>query len=390
MKQSTKTALGYYLVFISLGLTLAALGPTLPGLAEQTRTTLGGISLLFVARSLGFLIGALLVGRLYDRFPGHRLMTVSLVFIAGTMALVPLIPSLWLLTGVMFLLGLFEPGLDVGGNTLIVWVYRDKVGPYMNGLHFFFGIGAFVAPAVVAWALATGEGVAMAYWVLAALILLPAPYIALQPSPTAPERRDNRPEGRANRPLVLLLAFFFFLYAGAEISFGGWIFSYAAAMPAIAAEAAAGLTSLFWIAFTAGRLLAVPLSVRLRHRTVIIVDLIGAVGGLAVILVWPNSVPALWVGTILIGVFMASVFPTTLSLAERHLHVSGQTTSYFFAGASIGGMTIPWLIGQLFEPAGPASAMAVILVSLLLAMGLFGLILWRTGQPGPGRAFVEG
>jgi len=50
--------LAYYVGFIALGLTTASLGPTLPGLAEQTQTRLGEISFLFTARSFGYLLGS--------------------------------------------------------------------------------------------------------------------------------------------------------------------------------------------------------------------------------------------------------------------------------------------------------------------------------------------
>jgi len=63
--------LGYYAAFIALGLVSASLGPTLPGLANNTGSQLSHISLLFVARSSGYLAGSLLGGRLYDRITGH-------------------------------------------------------------------------------------------------------------------------------------------------------------------------------------------------------------------------------------------------------------------------------------------------------------------------------
>jgi hypothetical protein len=37
-------------------------------------------------------------------------------------------------------------------------------------------------------------------------------------------------------------------------------------------------------------------------------------------------------------------------------------------------MTMPWLIGQLFEPVGPWVTMAVITLSLVLELGLYVLI----------------
>ncbi len=52
----------------------AALGPTLPGLAGHTGSSVQQISYLFTACSLGYLIGSFGGGRLYDHLPGHRLM----------------------------------------------------------------------------------------------------------------------------------------------------------------------------------------------------------------------------------------------------------------------------------------------------------------------------
>ena len=47
---------GYYLAFIALGLTKAVLGPTLPGLAEQTGVGISAISILFAASAIGGLL----------------------------------------------------------------------------------------------------------------------------------------------------------------------------------------------------------------------------------------------------------------------------------------------------------------------------------------------
>ncbi len=375
MNKKIQITAGYYAAFIALGLAVSALGPTLLGLAEQTGVQIGAISILFAARSAGFLIGALLAGQLYDRLPGHRLMALAVIMMAVMMAAVPFVPMLWLLTAIMFLLGLFEPGVDVGGNTLIVWLHRDKVGPYMNGLHFFFGVGAFLSPLIVAWAMAMSEGVQWAFWLLALLIFLPALPIMRLPSPTMPAITEHETGKQTNWMLVGLIAVFFFLYAGAEVSYGGWIATYVTRQQLAGAEAAAVLTSVFWGALTAGRLLSIPLATRYRNRTIIFADLTSCLVSVAIILLWPQSLTAVWLGTIGLGLSMASVFPTTLSLAERHLHVSGKTTSYFFVGASLGGMTIPWFIGQRFEAVGPLATMTIIFICLVAATAVFGLLM---------------
>ena len=54
------------------------------------------------------------------------------------------------------------------------------------------------------------------------------------------------------------------------------------------------------------------------------------------------------------------LFPAGISLAEKSMTVTGRITSFLLVGGSLGSMSIPWLIGQLFEPIGPQSALWII------------------------------
>ncbi len=75
------------------------------------------------------------------------------------------------------------------------------------------------------------------------------------------------------------------------------------------------------------------------------------------------------------------LFPTTLSLAERRLTITGRVSGWFFAGTSAGGMTLPWLIGQLFEPIGPQVMMFAILVDLIVAVSIFAVLILQSARP---------
>ena len=75
---------------------------------------------------------------------------------------------------------------------------------------------------------------------------------------------------------------------------------------------------------------------------------------------------------------MASVFPTTFSLAERRMTITGRITSYFFVGVTLGAMTVPWLIGQLFDRYTPQITMTIIFATLLLALFTLGGVLWAS------------
>lgn len=373
-----KKVIAYFLAFIALGMTSAALGPTLPGLAEQTGTQLSGISFLFATRSLGFLAGSILAGRIFDRFPGHPIIMGALLLMSISLAVVPFLHQLWLLTAVMFLAGIVEPGVDVGSNTLLVWRFGQKVGPYMNSLHFFFGVGAFLSPIIIAQTMLVSEGgIQLAYWALA-LLMLPAA-LAFVRFPSLPIRqRDTAVHGsKANWFLVVLVAAFLFLYVGAEVAYGGWIYTYAITLGLSNETVAAYLTSFFWGSLTLGRLLSIPLTAKLHPKTLLSGALAGCLLSLVVLIAGQSSVVALWAGTIGLGLSMSVIFPTTIALAEDTLSLSGQMTSYFFIGASLGGMSIPWLIGQLFEKIGPVVTMFIILATVLVAVVVFGLLIWQ-------------
>ncbi len=391
-KSRYRQTAGYFAAFVAVGLSTAALGPTLPGLAQHTGTPLGQAGLLFTTHALGYLLGSFQGGRLYDRVAGQPLMAAMLLSMAAMLVLAPLIPALWLLAIVVLVLGAAEGAVDVGGNTLLVWVHGSKVGPFMNGLHLFFGVGSFLSPVIVAQAIALGGGITWAYWALALLMLPAAAWLARLPSPrpvaaAKAEGQDADPAARSKarnhqRVLVILIALLLLLYVGAEAGFGGWIYSYAVALGLAGETAAAYLTSGFWGALTVGRLLGIPIAARFRPRTILLADLLGCAASVAILLLWPHSLAATWAGTLGLGLAMASIFPTAISLAGQEMALTGQITGWFLVGSSVGAMTLPWIMGQLFESTGPQSVMAAVLLDLALAVGVFAVLAYSTQRPG--------
>ena len=121
------------------------------------------------------------------------------VLMAAMLLLTPLLPLLWLLTTFLLVLGMAEGVVDVGGDTLLVWVHRHQVGPFMNGLHFFFGVGAFLSPIVIAQMVLMSGDIIWAYWALALLMLPVVVGLLRLPSPTASMTSPDRP-GRARQP----------------------------------------------------------------------------------------------------------------------------------------------------------------------------------------------
>ncbi|MCL5995095.1 MAG: MFS transporter [Chloroflexi bacterium] len=365
----------YYVAFIALGLCSASFGPTLPGLAEHTRTRLSEISFLFTARSTGYLLGTLLGGRLYDRVRGHPVMAVALFFMVLLLAVTPVLPLLWLLTLVLFPLGMAEGVLDVGANTLLVWVHRRNVAPFMNGLHFFFGVGSFLSPIIIAQFVLLSGDITWAYWALALLIAPVILAVLRLPSPKPYVVSQSVHIQRINYRLVSLIALFFFVYVGAEVGFGNWVFTYIVKLNLGDQTIAAYLTSSFWGALTFGRLLSIPITARFSPRTVLLADLAGCMLSISIMLLWPGTMAVMWIGAFGLGFSMASIFPTMLSFAERRMQITGQVNSWFFAGSAAGSMLLPWLIGQWFESVGPQVMLQVVAASLAVEALTFAILI---------------
>jgi fucose permease len=374
-------AVGFCTAFIGLGMTTSITGPMLPSLAAQTGSTLDQISLILTAGSLGYLIAVVPGSGLLDRFRGEAIVGLSILGMALAAFLIPLMPGLWLLVAVLFLMGLFQGFVDAGENTLIVWLFGDKVGPWMNSLHFSFGLGGLISPVLAARVVqATGE-IRWAYWILA-LALLPLALWIL------PFRVTQSPQKTAENGVsvpisvrqILPFGIMFFLYVGGEIGFSSFLYSYALEVGAADETAAAYLTSAFWLALTAGRLAGIPIAARARSGTILTVDLFGCLVSTSLILLWPGSTAVLWAATLGLGFSMASIFPTLIAHAERRMTITGRVMSVFFGSATGGGMLWPLAIGRLFVTAGPGSMPWLILIQAAVAFWVL-IFFMKTSSP---------
>ena len=366
MNQKYASTTAYYLAFVLLGLMIAAEGPTLLKLAEHTSSKLNQISSLFLFGSLGYLLGSYIGGRLYDRVPGHPFMAGVLLFVGITIALIPLASSRVVLFTVALLSGFFKGALDVGCNTLLLWVHNESVGPFMNGLHAFFGVGAFISPLIVAQVLTITGDIYWVYWLFAMACLPLAIWIWTLPSPLSravPVQHEHAPFPMLP---VLIMVLCFVLYIGGEAGYGAWIYTYTFTLNFGTEVTAAYLTSAFWGSFTLGRLFGIWFSTRARPITILLLDFAGCLLSVGLILFFPQSRFVLWLGTILFGISQASIFPTFLTLAEERMHVTGTIAGLFLVGAGVGGMILPWLIGQAFAQVGAGAMMTMIFVGVVL------------------------
>lgn len=373
----------YYLSFIILGLTTAASGPSLLTLADHTSSGLDRISLIFIFGSLGYIAGSYVGGLAYDRIPAHKLMVATLMIMAVASALIPISRSLELLLFSMFLSGIASGTLDVGCNTVIMWTHKEKAGPFLNGLHFFFGVGSLIAPLLVGQILPSTGDILWVYWIFSIICLPIAIWLWFMPEPPRQAHTEESKTGAFPLVPVILVVILFLFYVGLELGFGNWIYTYTVTLGLGDITAAANLNGIFWGSFTLGRLLGVWISTRLRSQTILFMDILGCAIGIVVIMLWKDSSQALWVGTIMLGLSMASIFPTFIMLAGERMQITGAITGWFLVGSGMGSMLLPWLLGQIFARTGPNSMTTVLLIDLIGILVFLLIFLARKTEPLP-------
>jgi FHS family Na+ dependent glucose MFS transporter 1 len=369
----------YYPVFVFLGAVIALLGASLPYLAENISVELTSSGYLFSIRSLGYLLGSFTISRLYDRFPGNKLMAGTLGVMALMIVFIPISPYAGVLAALIFVTGMGLGGMDVGGNTLVMWEYKERSGPYLSGLFFFAGLGGILSPLLLGWFLKREIYFGWVYWLLVILMIPVLLGLLRRKSPAPPVESRSETSGKTDFWLVVLFGLLFFIYISLEVSYGGWVYSFVLITEPGNVPAASYLTSAFWLAITAGRLITIPFAARAHPGHILLVSLIGALASLGLMLLLPGSFAAVVVGTVGLGLSIASLSPVTLSLAERSMPIHGRITGWLWVFGSIGAIITPWLVGRLIGSINPTAMIAALFVYAAAGVIVFlGLNIFRS------------
>ena len=379
--QKLRNTIGYYLIFISMGFGMGIVGPALPSLAKQVGSTLGAIGSMFLVGSIGGMLGTALSGRILDRIPQrHFVLGIAQLISTLVLAVTPLAGNLWILWLIVFINGFPVGMINNGSNTLLMWMHKEKAGPYINGLHFSFGLGAFLAPTIFAQVLRLGGTYQHAYWTLAAIAVPVTLFIMFLPnSPEHPHENEDKAQTQENLravlPIIIIAMLFLFFYVGSEITFGNWIYTYALTLNLADATAAAYLTSGFWLSFTIGRAISIPVAVRFTPAQVLTVSFLGGIGALALAIAVPQSATVLWIAVAAVGFFMAPIWATGYNFAGQSIKLTATISSLIILGDSFGAVVLPWLTGLAIERFGAYTMPWLVLVSLALNALVFGIML---------------
>ena len=352
---------GAYAGIFVFGIVMALLGAVLPVISSQIGFDLGQAGNLFLVMNSAMLVSMLSLGILTDRFGAKPVLVGGPLFVAAALTVLVMAASYGAVLASAGLLGIGGGALNGATNTLVADLHTDvrKKSSALNLLGVFFGFGALFIPFTIGTAL-RDFGIGPILWLAVALSAAPAVlFLALRFPPA--KQSEGVPLGQAVRlgrnPLVLLTAFLLFFQSGNEFTLGGYISTYLTRELGASIAASSYLLAAYWGAVMVTRVISSRLLLWMKGTTLVLLSAAASAAAIALLLVAASAVVAA-IAVALIGAGFASIYPTTLGFAgsrfERH---SGTVFGIIFAIALIGGMLLPWGVGQLARDRGLRSAL---------------------------------
>jgi fucose permease len=285
------------------------------------------------------------------------------------------------------LAGLGSGLLDAAWNAWI-GVMKDS-SQLMGILHGFYGLGAALAP-LTATQLITGRGWYwyQYYYVMAGastieILALTTAFWSSRGSPVTREHNSDRDtiscwQTLRTSPTIQSLSYgatwliclFIFLYAGVEITFGGWVFTFLVHERGIPPFAAGIANFVYWAGLTVGRVLLGFVTSYLQIGKYAVLAYLTACIACHVTLCLVEEFKVSVVAVALLGFFLGPLFPEAViafaDLLPKHLHIAG--IGIAVALGSAGGCVFPFVTGALAKLFGLQILQPMVLLVLVLCL----------------------
>jgi MFS transporter, FHS family, glucose/mannose:H+ symporter len=362
-----RTTVGVLVLAAAAGLLLSLYGPAIPELRADYGVGGGGAALALSAHFAGAMSGIVWWGLERRLSPRTWLVAADVLLVAGAVG-IAFAPAWALLLAGAFGIGVGSGVVVVELNVLVAEGSGERAAAMLNLVGASFGAGAFLGPLAIA---ASGgyRPPFCAGALMAVVSLALTRDVARTPRPPAPP--EARPAAGLVGGFVALTA----LYVAVESGIGGWEATSLRAGGGGAA-AAASWTAGFWAAITVGRLLAIPLALRLSAPVLAAGSLLLAAVGLCLAHVSAFAP----VAYTLTGLALGPVFPTALAWLAQAAPGARGATATVFAAAQVGGVIAPAVIGWLVDAGSPVVIPTAVLVLALACLGAT-LLLRRVDAP---------
>lgn len=337
-----------HMAFVPTGIVTVMLGPLLPLLAAKWSLDDTQSGFFISAQFAGALAGTAASSFLLPRIGFGRSIAVGQVLMAiGVGSLISGGFRLAIIAICCYGIGI---GVTIpAGNLTVAETARERRSSSVGLLNVSWGVGAMSCAVLLAFCQKI-QGTELFLRSVAGLFLMLA-LIALTLSSGAGRARE--PASLPVRPrapefpnsAAIMIGALFFLYVGTENALGAWLASFAKRAGGSPALAWMTVTSYFYGALVVGRIFA---SLALRNISDAKQACCGALVTLfsSAALVLSRSVFAIALCAFVAGLGFSTLYPITISLLSSRFGERAKSMGGFmFALSTLGGGSVPWLVG---------------------------------------------
>ena len=172
--------------------------------------------------------------------------------------------------------------------------------------------------------------------------------------------------------LFSLIFSFMFLYVGLEAGFGSLIFTVAVKGElCFPKSSAALLQAVYWGNFAFTRLISVTLALlKVRASIMMVGNLFGSFVASLIMTFYIHNSTAIWIGSAVLGMSFASIFPTVMTWMSENATATGKATAVVVTAGSLGDITLPAAMGLLVAKVSPDSLIYVTFVGVIVSAGI--------------------
>ncbi|MBP2070907.1 MFS transporter [Thermoanaerobacterium butyriciformans] len=357
-----------YLLMLFIGLIDNIKGPIIAPIKSFYHIDYTYIGLLLFIGSLGFIIASFVGGIVVNRYGSKAALSGGLIFIILGILGYFLSPFFFAFAIFFFIMNFGLGMLEIGINATAAVAFIVNQALMMNLLHFFYGAGATISPN------AAGRLVSLKYsWqniylfggILAFLILIvvlftrfpgTAKYVGSGKVKYLDVLKDRH---------VILFSVMLGFYIASEVGIGNWAVTYLKGSYGMNSVKSSMYLSLFFAAFTIGRLLGGFVVEKIGYVKSIFIFASLAASFVALSMVNQNLSILLSIA----GLFYSIIYPTTMALAMKSFKENtGVVISVIVTVSSSINMVANFIIGKLSDLFGVFIGFSFIVVFMVLVI----------------------
>lgn len=359
----------YFAFFIS-GMMNTLIGAILPFMKTEYNMSYVLSGAVISAHQVGNFF-ALLISGFLPYLVGRKKSTLmlSLGFIIGFLLMTLTGNPLFLLLAFL-LTGIGRGTMSNITNVVMSDIAENKAAS-LNLLHASFAIGAFLAPFLAILTTSTfGVHWRVSLWIVVVLEILVMFFFSRSSlSGKSIEKEKDEATGFYKSRSYWLNTAILFFYICNEASIMGWLVTYFTDSGILSPSLAQTTSAALWIFILIGRLICAFLSTRLdKNLLLVLLGFFQVVFFL--LMVSSKNYVFIYMSIFGFGLAMSGTYPTVLSTMNPKYNASTIAVGTTIATATLGGISMPIIVGAVAQQIGIAGGLATISIALVCMFAL--------------------